>query len=62
MLTMSPVSCQPSLTGSKHAGFVRLEVAQHDVWSAHEEPAAIGDALDVLQARFDPRQNPAHCT
>ena len=45
----------------QHAGLIRLEVTEHDVWSAHKKAAAIGDTFDVLQVRFDPWQNPAHC-
>ena len=35
---------------------LRAQIAEHDVWPAHEQPSAIVDAFHIIDPRFDARQ------
>ena len=59
IVTMSPVSCQPSGRRLEHAGIVGLEIAEHHVRPAHVEPPALVDAGHRLEPRRRARHQPA---
>ena len=59
MVTMSPVSCQPSGGGSSTPGLLGAQIAEHHVRAAHEQPAALVDARDRLEPRLHAGQQPA---
>ncbi len=58
IVTMSPVSYQPSSRRLQHAGTVGLEIAHHDIGAAHQQSAASVDAGHRFELVLDARHQP----